>query len=78
MEWLAHFFGWVICGHGAAAGRSLPSFDSASANEINRVAFPLGACVGRSMALRLALPLEIQSVALVVLSWLVHQNKGTR
>jgi hypothetical protein len=76
MEWLALFFGWVFYGHGAVAGRSLPSLDSASANEIKGVALPLGACAGRSMSPRLALQIEIQGVALVVLRWLVHQDKG--
>jgi hypothetical protein len=77
MKWLALFF-WV-CRHGALAASALPSLasPSASANEMKRVGLPPGAWAGRSIAPRLALKIGIQSVALVVLPWLVHQNKGT-
>ena len=79
MEWLALFFGLVFCGHGASVAWFPPSLarPPASAREMKCVTLPPGACTGRSMAPPLAMQLEIRSVALVVLTWLVLQNKGT-
>lgn len=79
MKWLTLFFGFVLCRQGAMPAWLLPSpaGHSASANLMKCVPLPLGACSRRSMAPRFARQMENQGVALVVLTWLVHQNKGT-